>query len=384
MTEFSGELILSRRCASFMVCLLLFITFSSGCELDATGTLSETQEDIAVITDTLDSTDIPKFSETRSPTLTSTAGKTQIPTNTTTPTSSPASTATLTPSPTPTQTSTAVPIPQLRVIQSSANLRRGPGTIYSSIGFVYGEEIVLVLAQNSDGSWFNVRLADGTEGWLNAIVTEFVDEAAMEGIALALAIPPSLSPIPAALLTLTMTSTKTPIPLAIETPLSSREPSSSNTPDFIGGDPFAHTTIIMGQTPSIDQLRSALYITGTPYDAYVLRCFGMEGNVVSATDPLNLILYLSGVSYDLKAYGSYYHVGGFIINRDIPPEEYDVANCPSRVRTTFSLAPQGGDQERLFQTAREVLSILQLGNLARVGDGGAGLAVNIVAVGRNP
>jgi hypothetical protein len=102
---------------------------------------------------------------------------------------------------TPTEEPTAVPIAQaaiVRVIVSSANLRRGPGTVYPVAGAILADQEVTVLATNTDGSWYNVELADGSRAWLAASVTEPVDAAALASVPVAATIPvaPTSTPIP--------------------------------------------------------------------------------------------------------------------------------------------------------------------------------------------
>lgn len=88
--------------------------------------------------------------------------------------------------------------PSVRVIVSSANLRRGPGTIYPVAGAIFGDEEALVLATNSDGTWYNVELADGSRAWLAASVTEPLDAVAVNSVPVAATIPaaPTLTPVP--------------------------------------------------------------------------------------------------------------------------------------------------------------------------------------------
>jgi hypothetical protein len=99
------------------------------------------------------------------------------------------------------ETATAEPQAQpaaVRVIVSSANLRRGPGTIYPTAGAIFSGEEATVLATNQDRTWYNVELADGGRAWLAASVTEVVNAAAMNNVPVAATIPaaPTFTPVP--------------------------------------------------------------------------------------------------------------------------------------------------------------------------------------------
>ncbi len=82
-------------------------------------------------------------------------------------------TPTGTPTTLPTSTNTVTPMPpQIDLIVSSANLRSGPGTAYSQVGLVYGGDIARIIARNSDSSWLNVELEDGSIGWIATNLTD--------------------------------------------------------------------------------------------------------------------------------------------------------------------------------------------------------------------
>jgi serine/threonine protein kinase len=136
-------------------------------------------------------------------------------------TSLPAITRAQTPTPLPTPTFT--PVPQLRVIFDSVNVRSGPGTNYRVIAIVRDGAVVTVLARNGASSWYNVRLEDGTVGWMASHVAELVDPAAMPGIPVAATIPPSPTPMPP-------TATSVPPPTATLAPTSPPQPQPTNIP----------------------------------------------------------------------------------------------------------------------------------------------------------
>ncbi len=92
------------------------------------------------------------------------------------PTRTPIPTFTFTPSvtpipPTPTLSPTATPKPPLIGIISGVqaiNVREGPGTTFRAFTTLNPGSGVEVLGQNQGGDWYNVRLEDGSEGWVSA------------------------------------------------------------------------------------------------------------------------------------------------------------------------------------------------------------------------
>lgn len=137
------------------------------------------------------------------------------------------------PEPTVTNTKlpTATPKPQLKITSSTANLRSGPGTSYNTSGVLNAQDVVTILARNNDGSWYNVRLADGTVGWLAASVAEPVNTAAMDAVAVAVTIPalplPSNTPAPTSP---PATATNPPLPTEPPPPVEAPPPTSQPAP----------------------------------------------------------------------------------------------------------------------------------------------------------
>jgi hypothetical protein len=93
------------------------------------------------------------------------------------PTSSPRPTFTMTPSvtpipPTASNTPTPTPTPpvigRVSTVQDAINLREGPAVTFPAIQGLLNNTDLIVLAANEDQSWYNVRLEDGTEGWVAA------------------------------------------------------------------------------------------------------------------------------------------------------------------------------------------------------------------------
>ena len=54
------------------------------------------------------------------------------------------------------------------VITGAANVRSGPGTIYTVVAVVTQGQQVALLGRNSSSSWVQVRLGNGTVGWINS------------------------------------------------------------------------------------------------------------------------------------------------------------------------------------------------------------------------
>jgi len=66
----------------------------------------------------------------------------------------------------------ASPEQKARVTADSLNVRDGPGTDFGRVAKVPKDAILEVLNHNGTNDWLNVRLPDGTEGWVAA---EFVE-----------------------------------------------------------------------------------------------------------------------------------------------------------------------------------------------------------------
>ncbi len=94
-------------------------------------------------------------------------------TPTTTATVTPTSTGTVVPTttatPIPTATATAVPVSgaSATVTTGALNVRSGPGVAYNSVAVVNQGTVVSLIGRNSNSSWAKIRLANGTEGWVN-------------------------------------------------------------------------------------------------------------------------------------------------------------------------------------------------------------------------
>lgn len=104
------------------------------------------------------------------PTHTSTATATAVP-PTETPTPEPTATPTETPQPTATPTETVVAQPQASTT-SAINVRGGPGTGYPVVAQLQPGRPVDILGRNADGTWWQVLLGNGDEGWVAASVVD--------------------------------------------------------------------------------------------------------------------------------------------------------------------------------------------------------------------
>lgn len=156
--------------------------------------------------------------------------------------------------PIPTRRATATPtlLPQVNVSVSSANLRSGPGTNYSPVGVVNGDDLLILLARTADDAWFIVQLADGSIGWLAASVIEDSDLAVLKQVEVAATIPspPTATAAPVTLIptaTLLPTLTSTPVPQATVPPIPPTAP-----PQPSNCDPAYPTVCIPPPPPDLD------------------------------------------------------------------------------------------------------------------------------------
>lgn len=139
----------------------------------------------------------PEPSRTPLPTFTFTPTQTAIP-----------PTATL--SETPTLTPTVFGIVNAT---QAINVRQGPGTEYDILTALPAGEGVQIIGQNGDGSWFNIRLGDGREGW---IASSFIR------------VEPSSTPFPTSTASPNLTSVAlgTPLPTTALVPLGNVTPTA--------------------------------------------------------------------------------------------------------------------------------------------------------------
>jgi uncharacterized protein YraI len=79
--------------------------------------------------------------------------------------------------------------PQVRVTINLAFVRSGPGEEYPVIGSVVRGSTFTVLGHRRNGTWFNVRLANGGRGWIGASVSERIGDWTLQEVGLAATIP---------------------------------------------------------------------------------------------------------------------------------------------------------------------------------------------------
>lgn len=154
-------------------------------------TPTDTPEPTEAPTDTPTATDTRQatISPTPSPTVTDTPTNTYTPTATLTATDTPTATNTPTATDTPTPTATpsaterasststpsATPLPLALVVGSqNINLRREPSTSAEVVTLVAPNTPVSVIGEDTTGEWLNVRLVDGTEGWISASLLDVI------------------------------------------------------------------------------------------------------------------------------------------------------------------------------------------------------------------
>jgi SH3-like domain-containing protein len=93
----------------------------------------------------------------------------------------------VTPSPIPTPTPTAIAEPSptptlpLAFVTVNANMRSGPGTDFMIVSVVSAGSSIALSGRQDD--WYQVRTADGIEGWMSNLVLE-VDPAVADSVPL--------------------------------------------------------------------------------------------------------------------------------------------------------------------------------------------------------
>lgn len=168
-------------------------------------------------------------SETKEPTATKTptATRTERPTATPSITKTPSNTPTVTPSQTPTATNTDIPTltptpaTPIASMRRQLSVRQGPGSQYPPLTTLAAGDTVDILGISEDGAWFQVRLQDGSLGWLPS--NSPVITTAGNIFDLPQAEPPTVTP------TFTFTPSNTPSPTATATATKVVTPSATPT-----------------------------------------------------------------------------------------------------------------------------------------------------------
>lgn len=66
----------------------------------------------------------------------------------------------------------STPLTLVRVVPTSINVRNGPSTNYDVITLLNSGDVVPLVGQTDDGSWYQIQLDDGALGWVGSSVTE--------------------------------------------------------------------------------------------------------------------------------------------------------------------------------------------------------------------
>jgi uncharacterized protein YgiM (DUF1202 family) len=215
-----------------VVALLLILLLAAGC------TISEMDDDAADIELTEPALVVAAETVIIVVTRADTENETETTaTATTTPalTPSPSPTTSATPTASPTPETTADQPHQLEVILASVNIRQGPGTMYTAIGFLQQGDRVEIIARSRGGDWYLVRLPDDQVAWIAGSVTRPVVAFDNDEIPVAATIPP----VP------TATPTNTPLPTATFTPT----PLPTHTPTTVSPANTPTTTPTAGSYP---------------------------------------------------------------------------------------------------------------------------------------
>jgi hypothetical protein len=226
-----------------------------------------TQEGVAEVEPT--ATLLPIVSHTPRLTATPIPTRTPLPTFTFTP-----SPTTPAPSPTNTLAPTATPT-VVGIIQSiqRVNIRNGPGVDFDAFEALAPGTGVQIIGQNAEGSWYNIRLEDGDEGWVVARLLYIED---------------TPTPFPTATASPNMTALflGTPLPTAIigGGTVTPTPPGAVQTSTPVGGDSLPSNT----DTPAPDatatnNLQLDVPIVVVDLDSINMTATALVGNSASPT-----------------------------------------------------------------------------------------------------
>ncbi|MBC8172179.1 MAG: SH3 domain-containing protein, partial [Anaerolineae bacterium] len=70
--------------------------------------------------------------------------------------------------------------------QQPVNVREGPGRSFAVVGVVQPDDLVEVLDENEDTTWYKILLEDGKEGWISAELLKFEAETASLSVGIGL------------------------------------------------------------------------------------------------------------------------------------------------------------------------------------------------------
>ena len=219
----TGSCMVTVRLLSSMMLAVLIGLFLAGCGG------SPTPETVLFLPSVTPGAVVPTRAPTHTPTpvtptATPTHTPTPTPTDTPTPTHTASPTSTVTDTPTPTHTPT--PSTPVALALRAIPVRSGPALAYPAIGSLEVNEQLDILGISEDGNWFQVRLPDGSAGWLSAstALVEASGDLRSVPVALAPTNTPTFTPVP------TDTPSPTPTATATETPTSTPTALPSPTP----------------------------------------------------------------------------------------------------------------------------------------------------------
>lgn len=188
----------------------------------------------------------PRFTATPIP------SRTPLPTTTLTPSETPIPP---TPSDTPTPTETP-PILGSVVSLNDVNMREGPGVSFPAINALAPGTGFTIVATDTTGGWYNVRLEDGDEGWISATLVR---------------VQPSPTPIPSLTPTpdLTLMAQGSPLPTSLlgGQPITPTPPRSVVTPSPVGEsteETEESGGVVLPNLQAIAQTATALVEIGLP------------------------------------------------------------------------------------------------------------------------
>ena len=195
------------------------------------------------------------------------------------PTRTPLPTFTYTPSPTtppPTATNTLAPTTTptiVGIIQSlqRVNIRNGPGVDYDAFASLPPGTGVQIIGQNAEGTWYNIRMEDGDEGWVVARLL-FIEDT------------PTPFPTATASPDLTALFLGTPLPTAIigGGTVTPTPPGSVQTSTPVGGDDLPDNT----DTPAPNPTSTQPLVPIVDFDSINLTATALVANFATpTTDP---------------------------------------------------------------------------------------------------
>lgn len=219
-----------------------------------------------VPTDTL----VPLFTLTPQLTATPVFTRTPLPTFTSVPSETPIP-------PTPSNTPSPTPTPPINGIISSlqtVNIREGPGTSFSAFRALVPGTGVEILGRNPDGSWLNVLMEDGDQGWVSATLV-FIEPTNTPF--------PTLTPSP----DLTALALGTPLPTAVVgggtvTPTPPRSAITQTPQDAEGTDEVDDTE---GEAGDLVSTEDGSFLPIIDVDAVNLTATALAAGVVARISP---------------------------------------------------------------------------------------------------